>query len=307
VGAYYYPWYGPDRHWNEGYVHMPELGLYNSRSQDVIDQHIEWAYDHGIDFFLMSWWGPRSWEDVTIKNNFLRNPNASSTRFAILYESEGRLGMVDETIDLDLPENRSTLFSDFDYLARNYFDEPGYLRIDGRPVVFLYLTRVFDGDVNGVMQELRDRMPDGLYIIGDEVYWGSPYGMHFSDTYDAVTSYNMHTSLPWINDNFPGRVEAQYDAWQARAESLGIDFIPGILPGYDDTHVRPTEHHPVIPRSPDLLREMCEYSLDYGEPGDEYIDILVSTFNEWHEDTQVEPSQEEGGAYLNIIEECAGQ
>jgi hypothetical protein len=26
VGAHYYPWYGPERHWDEGYVGTPQLG-----------------------------------------------------------------------------------------------------------------------------------------------------------------------------------------------------------------------------------------------------------------------------------------
>ena len=39
--------------------------------------------------------------------------------------------------------NFNNLVPDFRYLANNYFQDPNYLKIDGRPVVFMYLTRAY--------------------------------------------------------------------------------------------------------------------------------------------------------------------
>jgi hypothetical protein len=80
VGVFYYPWYdgkNPGYHWN-GHpgdynislpdtwwrvVDEPVLGWYNSSNRTVIDQHLDWFRYAGIDFGIISWWGPNSIED----------------------------------------------------------------------------------------------------------------------------------------------------------------------------------------------------------------------------------------------------
>ena len=72
VGVHYYPWYYNDFHGGQ-YLRehlkpkqLPELGEYNDRDEAVINQHIEWSHDAGIDFWSASWWGAGSREDVTL-------------------------------------------------------------------------------------------------------------------------------------------------------------------------------------------------------------------------------------------------
>ena len=97
--------------------------------------------------------------------------------------------------------------------AKDYFHNPSYLRIDGRPVVFLYLTRTLTGDVAGM---IRVRAPcwrrHGFnpFFIGDEVYWRvtpenpNPAGPILTTTpqvnrieqFDAITSYILYYGDP---------------------------------------------------------------------------------------------------------------
>lgn len=74
VCAYYYPWYSSDRHWQEGYIGTPLLGRYDSRDPIVMSKQIDWAMGHGIEVFIISWWGPGSWEDETLRDYILKNP-----------------------------------------------------------------------------------------------------------------------------------------------------------------------------------------------------------------------------------------
>ncbi len=121
VGAYYYPWYGPDRnHWQDGYAEHPTLGEYDSADKKVINQHMDWAAGHGVDFFAVSWWGIGSHEDQVLKEELLNSPMMSEIQFAVLYESTGLLPISNNAIDLDSPDTLQKLLDDFKYIQDTY-------------------------------------------------------------------------------------------------------------------------------------------------------------------------------------------
>lgn len=147
VGTYYYPWYDVSgRHW-KGYLGTPLLGEYSSGDALTINRHIDWATGHGIDFFAASWWGRDSFEDQILLDDFPMADLHEQIKIAILYESTGLLTLTGEQINLSDAANQAQLVSDMRYLAENYFDQPNYLHVAGQPVIFLYLTRIFVGDV----------------------------------------------------------------------------------------------------------------------------------------------------------------
>jgi len=304
IGAYYYPWYSPYRHWKEGYKGTPLIGEYDSRDSVIISKHIDWATGHGIDFFLLSWWGPNSFEDVTIKDYFLKNSLINDIKIGILYESSGRLTITKEdemSIDLDNPVNREVLLSDFNYIATNYFGNPHYLKINGASVVELHLARIFKGNVSEVISHLREKAPK-MYLIGDLVYWQDPstsFERERIKLYDAITSYNMHTSVQEILDDFENNVAKKYGEWFSAARNLGVGFVPSALPGFDDRAVR-TGNIP-LSKSIDRFKKQMEIAKSYVD--DSLKIVMITTFNEWHEYTYVEPSIEDGHKYLQIIKE----
>ena len=118
----------------------------------------------------LSWWGPNSFEDRAIIIRHLdKSPSSSSSIYTIHYESTGRLG------SFDAPDY-SDLIPDFRHLADNVFADPNYLRIDGRPVVVMYLSRVYFDDPAGrsALDDLRAAMQAEYgfdpYIIGDHFF-----------------------------------------------------------------------------------------------------------------------------------------
>ena len=175
AGAYYYPWYAaPAQSEERGWMRqalrgrltprqLPALGVYSSRDPRVIGAHIEQSRRAGLDFWAVSWWGPGKREDRALRDHILKHPQAESLQYAILYESTGRLGSFEQP-------NYDSLIPDFEYLNQHLFSHPQYLRIQGKPVVFLYLTRVyFRNRGQEALAALRSRFPN-LYLIGDEVF-----------------------------------------------------------------------------------------------------------------------------------------
>ncbi len=117
--------------------------------------------------------------------------------------------------------------------------------------------------------------------------------------FDGVTAYNMHTSISGIGDNFAGRVRARYALWAEAADQHGVAFVPNVIPGFDDTAVRPEAAHPIIPRSVELFSAQLSDALALASGPTRLV--MITSWNEWHEDTSIEPGQEFGLEYLELL------
>jgi glycoprotein endo-alpha-1,2-mannosidase len=311
VAAYYYPWYGTSgRSWDQGYTRglldppeTPLLGEYASNDPAVIAQHYAWAQEYGVDVFICSWVGPGSYADRAIANDLLPSPARGPTQIALLYESVQRLGMgPDARIHLD-DASIAKLVSDFDYMARTYFSNPGYYRIDGRPVVVLYASRIYRGPVAEAIHAIRDHLESvyGIdpYLIGDEVSWtNAPDPTHIG-LFDAITGYTPYDkSQPsgWpTSTRYEEAVARRTEEFQAAARTAHVGFVPDALPGFDDLGFRPAQAHHVLPRSlgpgtdpASVFEASLEQARGFIDPT---LDLLtVTSWNEWYEDSQIEPT-----------------
>jgi glycoprotein endo-alpha-1,2-mannosidase len=303
VGAYYYPWYGVnDRPLEHDWDHVmrrkltppqtPQAGLYRSDDPKVISQHIEQSKRAGVDFWAVSWWGPDTATDRAIRNSILKHPDANQLRYAILYEATGRLGSFDQ------PDYRR-LVDDFIYLETTYFSDPNYLRIDGRPVVFIYLTReYFRNRGHQELAALRERVKN-VYIVGDDVF-GGEYRPEWAKQFDAVTSYDIYGQSTSQHQATTKAVESLADNYanaRRAANSVGTAFVPAVAPGYNDTAER--RGHPGTARyliddpnskEGDLFRKMIrQAALPHLDSACGRL-MMVTSFNEWYEDSQIEPT-----------------
>jgi hypothetical protein len=300
VGAFYYPWYGPGQHPVSDSLRLhlvpqqdAELGEYDSSSSEVISKHIDYSHRANIHFWLCSWWGPGTNEDSVFRQSILPHPYASELRYGILYESTGRLGSFSDP-------DYSNLISDFRYFAQNYFNNPNYLKIDGRPVVFIYLTRAYfrspSSDI--ALADLRTAFP-GVYIMADEVF-GPDYSSYNAGKWDAVTAYDVYgQALAPYGSTHAALNELKRIMTEARiaANNVGVGFVPFATPGFNDRSIR--DGHRGAPRyfedrptsvEGDLFRTMLrDVAVPKVDPLAKNI-LMVTSFNEWHEDTQIEPT-----------------
>ena len=311
IGAYYYPWYGSGgRHWQDGYLRrnlsvrqLPSLGEYDSRNATTVRSQLQWAQQYGIDLFICSWWGAGGYEDVTIKDHLMTSTAIGATKIAIFYESLALLPSQNGVIVFDAATEQK-LISDFDYLARTYFSSSSYYRIDGKPVVYLYVTRIFRGNYASALNNLRsyilNKYGEQIYLVGDEVDWdGTPEPSRIK-LFDAITSYTMYSDLQksgWPDDTqFLAGVRERYAAFKGIADAYGAAFIPDVLPGFNDRGVRLSAGHYVLPPetnatfadSYSLFSRFLELAHSFTDPNLKALN--VTSWNEWHEDTQLEPT-----------------
>ncbi|KAL3930212.1 MAG: hypothetical protein SGBAC_011860 [Bacillariaceae sp.] len=304
VGAYYYPWHGGNFHNREGYLrqkllpaHRPALGEYDDSRPEVIAQHLKWSRQANIGLWVTSWWGPHMLEDSNTRNVILNHQELGDMKIALHYETAGRI------IDGDL----SNVAPDIEYICGAYFSHPNYYSINGRPVLVIYITRWLEfegmlGDVIRIIRETAQKFGHNPYIVGDHVFGQAP---DLQDTYDsfkildAITNYDVYGSMgrPMryagkepIDDYY-----GEQGFWKRKALEHGCRFIPAASPGYNDRGVRLQNDHPPLSRKLTVDSEegsSFKYQLSKALP---LVDpmannmILINSFNEWHEDTQLEP------------------
>lgn len=298
VVANYYPWYSPDRH--QAFVDEPVLEDYDSRDDAVIERHVEWATAYGVDAFCASWWGQGSWEDETLREHYLPNDATDDLEFCILYESTEMLGE-DFPRSFDDAQTRAQFVDDVAYLAEHYFGEDNYLRIDGKPVVYVYRAMDFQGDVAAAFAAAEDAAGEEVCFVLEIVDWRFPnaHDDKLMRAADGVTAYEMFRSIPDIDDNFAERMAAYYPEWLLAAADHDCAFMPVAMPGFSNRMINDDYDRPAVSRSPERMRRVCELTQRYLDPT---LDLsFVTSWNEWHEHTQVEPSEEHGTSDLEIV------
>ena len=250
--AFYYPWF-PEA-WNQqGFnpftKYHPALGFYDSSSTAVIQSHIASMQAAGLTAGISSWWGQGTPTDGRVSTLLA---NAGSFRWALYYETEG-------TTDPSIAQ----IHADLAYIATNYGAQTAYLRVIGRPVVFVYGA----GDDGCGMADRWKAANVGINAYIDVKVFGG---------------YRTCASQP---DSWH-----QYSPAVARVDQAGYSYV--ISPGFN----KRSEAAPRLPR--DLARWVTDVAAmkASGEPWQ-----LVTTFSEWGEGTQVEASTEFGNAYLDAL------
>ncbi|KAG7351243.1 glycosyl hydrolase family 99 protein [Nitzschia inconspicua] len=308
VGVYYYPWHGENFHNDGGYMrkeivprHYPSLGEYDDRDPQVIAEHMKMFRRANIGLLVTSWWGPDRLEDTTTKDVIMNHQDVGNLNVALFYETTNRLrnGIKDIL-------NAKT---DIEYISQHYFDHPNYYKINGRPVLFIYLARTLEnrGTLEEALLTMRSeaaKKGHNIFLVGDYVFGDSPRTTEEEPYipfwyFDAVTNYDVYGSSG-RPEGYAGResVSMYYEKqaqWKAETAKEDCRYIPAVSPGYNDRGVRLESDHPAMSRrltkdgeEGSLFHYQLKYAKELVDPQMDKL-IMVNSFNEWHEDTQIEP------------------
>jgi hypothetical protein len=163
VLAFYYGWWGNSqvsgdwRHWRnvdptneriENSTDFPAFGAYDSHDPATVDRQVALARNAGITGFIVSWWGQGSFEDHGMP---------------LLLDTAARHGLVvsayyEKIIGEDAASRKASAIGDFDYLLRQYATHPAWLRLGGKPVLFVFgraLHQLSLGEWQEVIAQVR--------------------------------------------------------------------------------------------------------------------------------------------------------
>lgn len=306
VGVHYYSWWGSGWHWNKGYDGTPELGRYDSRDPAVIEQHLDWLREAGVNWLSLSWYGRDSWSGETIENHLMEAPGIGDFSVSILYETQSQLEQRPNgwVTDFDVEANRERFASDVAYLAETYFSRDNYLHLDGRPVLYPYVSSGFVGDFAGALREAERRIGQDVYVLGDFPFqkW-PPSKASTLEAFDGVANYSgFYQPVANIDELVPRQPRRKYTEWLLRTRRSDLAFVPTLTPGFDKTShdAEESKELPVLDGSPERFAAWCEATRGLLDP--EVNAVLLTSFNEWHEGTQLEPGTDYGTALLDVVE-----
>ena len=136
------------------------------------------------------------------------------------------------------------------------------------------------------------------YLIGDDLFGGG-VNAERAKLWDAITDYDVYGTVLQSKGSTRCRAALAdiYAAAQKALAPLDVGFVPAATPGFNDRAVR--GGHPAAPRYLTDVADADDGSLFAGMLDREVLPnrdarhgemIMITSFNEWHEDTQIEPT-----------------
>lgn len=303
VLAFYYTWYGtpenhgnwvhwgkvnPEKHDISASTHYPTIGAYDSHDPGTIDYHIQLAQDHGVDAFICTWWGQGRFDDrafVTV----LERAKEKGFEVTIYWETVPGKGNVKITNAVD----------DLAYVLERYGSHPAFLKLNGKPVIFVYgrvMGQVAMSEWAQIITLAQERTGKDFLLIADG------YRDGYARMFDGIHTYNICALVQGKSVDELREFSRQSFASAVRtARKRGKLSCITIIPGYDDTKIR----------TPGINAERLDgeaYKVFWEEAIAAKPDwILITSWNEWHEGSEIEPSWEDGDKYIKMTGEYSAR
>ena len=258
--------------------YYPRIGPYDSGDAAVIEYHLRTMKLAGIDGVIVDWYGRTDHFDYAqIHRNcelVLQTAARLGLKFAVCYEDQtipilvkgGKIG-ADARISHAAAELR--------WLEENWFQNPAYLRHEGKPV---WLSFGIDGLTDAEWEQvLATRAMPSVYL-------------------------SEHRRRVGADGAFDWPIPAQglqaMEDFAARSRDWPV-AMPVVFPRFNDIYgeAKVQNSYPIISADGgQTLIESLRNALKVGPPF-----VQIATWNDWGEGTQIEPSQSAGMGDLETI------
>ncbi len=281
VLAFYYNWYD-EKSFGPRKTSDQPVTPYKSSDRATIERQVDDAKQAGIDGFVVSWYGPRDSSDNQTELNLrtlLDVARQKNFKVAVDFETNGPFF-----------KSRSDVQDALSSLLSTHANHPAYLKVNGKPVVFFWQNNRYSVNDWSTIRQAVDPLHLSIWI-------GEGTNLDYLRVFDGHHLYN----IAWSSDP-----RATVITWGQRVREKAIElgafkyFVGTAMPGFDD---RLTGRSGSIyrPRSNgEYFRQaftgVTQSNADWA---------IITSFNEWVEGSQIEPSVTYGDQYLNLAAELS--
>lgn len=277
---------GPDGQREAASHDYPLIGLYDSGDPDALECQVLQMKLAGIDGVIVDWYGTEDFNDYAqVHANtqalipFLKK---AGLEFAICYEDQS-IGHMVEGGKLAKEKAVDHAKEVFRWLESEWFSHPSYVDVDGKPLLLVFGPQHFTpGEWNEAVAAFQTKPRiHALPHLAEKYQTDGPFGWPPVDGGKTVTPDQWRQSLEQLYSN---------------ESAVGVAF-----PGYHDIYAEAELHDSygrIDARGTATFRETLDLALN----SDADV-IQIATWNDYGEDTVIEPSDDQGYRYLEIVQE----
>jgi hypothetical protein len=276
--AYYYIWYTPSS-WDRAKRDYPLAGRYSSDERAVMRDHIRAAKDAGIDGWFVSW---KSTEPLNARlEKLVRIAEQEHFKLAIIYQG---LDFERKPLPVD------TVEADMDYFQRNFASAEPFKGVFEKPLVIWSGTWEFKR--SEIAQVMTPQRREQILTLSSEK------NIDGINRLRGLTDGNAYYWSSVNPDTYPGYPQKLKEMGNAVHAEDGLWLAPA-APGFD---ARDIGGKTVVGRAngETLRREMNAATSSSPDA------IGLISWNEFSENSHVEPSEKYGTRYLQVLADVRG-
>jgi hypothetical protein len=290
---------------------LPLLGRYDPSDEIVQWKHIDWAGYAGIKVFFIDAGAWEEWKINGKQGNIMKELMDKGMRCAFMWYAWGDYfdrgtdpNAPEWAIDLRHPKNKRNFVNQLSTILNSkLIKHPNYFRIGVRPVVFIYDAAAFIHETEA-FKELRDKTDKNALFLADTIlrmyalpensYWY--FKLKDFSNYDWISGWagfiNAHVAKTYSSKEYDEKYYIMTDKWSEWVKNIYKSYVSSVIPGF-----KYAGEPKGIPRDINRIGNQLLYSLDITKL------IRIDTWNDFGENTFIEPSQKDTFNYLYKVHE----
>jgi len=328
---------------------VPLWGYEDESDPAVMAKKIDAAADHGIDVFIFDWYyyndGP--FLNRALDEGFLKAPNTGRLKFSLMWAQCDWVDIHPYTHGTEhqllypgsvSPETYDRIC---DHVVNDYFTQPNYWLIDGKPYFSIYDIKKFVESFGSLeaTKAAMDKMREKAIAAGlkgvhwNLVVWGNPV-LPVEKVPEnvqellTVLGFDSATSYVWVHHISMAGNQATYDFnyirdvymkhWDQAEKEFGLPYFPNVTMGWDSSprtdqtkDWQPNWGYPytgvIVNNTPENFKTALQMVKDrmLANPDGPRI-MNINCWNEWTEASYLEPDVVHGMQYLEAVKDVFG-
>jgi hypothetical protein len=317
IGVYYYPGWKDNQPgavatlpWEQIKPYSdrtPSIGYYPEGDISVAQTTIQQMHDYGINFVAYDsyWDGTKPFLEQAIKAHFASS-NKDLVKVTILWANHS-----------SVPNTQSQFTNMVNYWITNYFNQSEYLRIDNKPVVYVFSVNNLMNQaasfgtttaalINQANQLAKSAGYAGIYFVGGVSAGDLAYTYAPANGYNALTAYNYNFYKPGIYSHSYAELDLGYkDQWNAILQGSPLPYFIPMTAGWNRKpwggSTDPLHDNSVSTPQTFLQHINDAKTMMNAYPSKTLKTGMICCWNEFGEGSVIQPTTKYGTQYLEQI------